>query len=193
MEATLSGIQEVARQVLVEQSRRTGEDVPVGGAWKQPEIDLCRGKVPINDYEDGPRALYDGFWDLFPTRSGLGSGTLRKGTYRRLFLYHDNRAAGDVPLLFCCASTIQRHATNSSVKARVRTNQARFDEFNAEVNVPGFWLTMQKVKANPTAKKSLAWLRKQNRFLQMNASRVPSVVGRRRLTAVEDIVAGALG
>jgi hypothetical protein len=174
-------------------SERTGEDVPDGNAWKQPALYIKRGPMPINDYEDGPKALYDGFWDIFPTRCGLGKGTLRMGTFRRIFLYHDNRGARDMPLLFCSASTLQRHATNSCVKAQVRVNKDRFEEFVAEVNDPTFYRGMQVVKANPTTKKAQAWLRRMHRYLQLSASKVSPAVGGRPTTAVDAAVAGTVG
>ena len=123
---------------------RTGHDA-------QPSpLEIGREATPLDDYTGGAQTLYDAWWPHFLLKRGLRPGvTMSDDKIRHLFLYFDNRFAHDMQLLFHLANVKMRHAVNSAVGVRVKTNQKAFKDYQDIVNDDGFLEKLREAKQSP--------------------------------------------
>ena len=120
-----------------------------------PPLEYERGAHPYDDYACASKALYDAWWPHFVLKRGLKPNEpLRRDKIRHLFLYFDNRFAHDMPLLFHLASVILRHAVNSAVGVRVKTNAEAFAKFQELVEDDKFLDKLDAAKRNPKGKEA---------------------------------------
>ena len=133
-----------------------------GGSAGSAAEDACappliyeRGAHPLDDYACAAKALYDAWWPHFLLQRGLKPNEpLSRAKIRHLFLYFDNRFAHDMPLLFHLASVILRHAVNSAVGVRVKTNAEAFAKYQELVEDDGFLDKLDAAKRNPKGKEA---------------------------------------
>ena len=168
MATVLQGIQEAVRQEL------TPEEREARGQPEDVSLNIGRGENPTDDYSHHPTALYNAWFDLFPLQSGLVENqTITESKYRHMFLYHDNRFAQDLPLLFHCADTIMRHNVNCSVGVKIKASPASFDAFKKIVEDADFIELLQTAIANPKGKEAKRVLQRVMSFINIVAGKVP--------------------
>ena len=133
-----------------------------------------RAQDPTDDYIGASGALYGAWWPLFPLRQGLRKGeAVLAPKIRHLMLYHDNRYAHDIPLMFHLANTTLRHAVNRAVGAKVKSNAKAFAEFSECVNDPGFLSLLEAAKADPKGEEARKVLQRVLRFIDLAGRVVP--------------------
>ena len=152
-------------------ARGAGRDA---GNATAPPLEFERGAHPLDDYGCAAKALYDAWWPTFLLRRGLQQDVpLKQDKIRHLFLYFDNRAAHDMPLLFHLASVLLRHAVNSAVGVRVKRDAKKFAAFVELVNRTDFLDLLETASRNAKTREAREVVAKLVNLVNLTGKAVP--------------------